>query len=201
MGRFRGSPRRRTAALYIINDAGQFTHDSKAEVFLHQGEARTAGCRKGFLPSKGSPAQGSHGADFIFHLDIDTAVTGQFLGSSLSDFRTRGNRIARIETSTGSDGAGHHGIIAFHKFLDSFSHLLSLHINSKVRATHGAHLAANAYVSTRGNRRFAYFLIKDLFRTQGRADSALLAELCVDLDEKLSFHGHPSIQIVPLEDS
>ena len=44
-------------------------------------------------------------------------------------------------------------------------------------------------------------LLKDLFRTQGRADSALLAELCVDLDEKLSFHGHPSIQIVPLEDS
>src|SRR5271157_2504171 len=61
-------PRRWPPSLHVNDHARDFRHDRVAQRFLHQRKAGTAcGCHD-FTSRKGSPDNGAHRGDFIFHL-------------------------------------------------------------------------------------------------------------------------------------
>ena len=109
----------RASAHNVHNNARDLGHTGKAEIFLHEREARAAGCRHRFRARKGSPDDGSQAGNFVFHLNEGAPRGRQSVRHDLADLSGRGNGIPRKKAAPGSERAFDDGLIALQQELAS----------------------------------------------------------------------------------
>ena len=111
----------RTPTHDVHNNARDFGHAGKAEVFLHEREAWTAGCGHRFDAREGGPDGRSKAGDLVFHLGEGPPCCRQSVRHDLTDFGGGGNGISGKETTPGSERAFDDGFIALQQELTSSS--------------------------------------------------------------------------------
>jgi hypothetical protein len=113
LGRAGRQTRARTAAHDIDQNQRHFGHAGVAQIFLHQGKARTGGGRHALAASQGRADNGPHAGDFVFHLDIDAVFDqGQAGRHDLGDFGGRGDGIAGVKGTPRQQGSFDHSFVA-----------------------------------------------------------------------------------------
>src|SRR5262249_50034923 len=110
----------RAAALHVDNDQGRFRHNSPADGFHFEGNARTAGARDGDAACETCAIGHRDCGDFVFALNEGSAVLGQFATEDFHDVGPWSDRVSGTETHAGGNNAVSEGLIAGH------DHLLAL---------------------------------------------------------------------------